>query len=105
MDYPDKNGVSKRQSKKQVFKQMKQRPGNEDLTLEFDDDFVNIQYRYLYRLFWLLWKSSTGITLEDMYYYQQLSGIKLSGEERRILLNLSNKALEFMESKKEKPKK
>lgn len=95
MDSPDKDGITLRKRKIGIAKR-------KDIDIEFKDSFIDYPYRFLYHLFDELFDSREGITLQKLYYYEKLTGIKLEGFERKYLKRLSNEALGYLIKKQPK---
>jgi hypothetical protein len=96
MDYTKDGEPSRRALYRQRAKQLK----TEEL---FEDEDLPDEVAYFHSLFFEIWNISEGLTYQNLYYWQQIYGIKLSSEIIDMLKKISGKANEFI-SIKNKPK-
>ena len=92
MDYPGKDGSTKRQHLRQIADHL-------DKPVCFYDMELSQGVEYYHRLFFELWRMDRGFEYSEVYYWQKLTGIVLNSDEPWMFLRISEKCIRFLKEK------
>jgi len=92
MDYAGKDGISKRQRMIQIAEQT----GKE---MQFQDADLPWDVEYFHRMFFEIYSQDKGLQYSEIYYWQQITGLRLSSDVISMFMKTAGKCNEFINKK------